>query len=92
MTNSEIEEKYKDMINQGVELLEKHPEYEIMIRRGFETEYSQRGINLVIFERKDGTNHNEYTKDFDTKLSFTFPEDDEPIEEIMNIICKKAGR
>ena len=51
MNNKQIDEKYKDDIDQAVALLEKHPEYEIMKRRGFETEYSQRGVSLVIFLR-----------------------------------------
>lgn len=91
MNNKEIEEKYKDDIDKAVALLEKHPEYEIMIRRGFETEYSQRGVSLVIFLREDQTAKAQYTEKFDTELSFTF-QDDDPVEEIMNIICRKAGR
>ncbi|MDD6770254.1 MAG: hypothetical protein SPJ62_10815 [Inconstantimicrobium porci] len=91
MNNKQIDEKYKDDIDQAVALLEKHPEYEIMIRRGFETEYSQRGVSLVIFLREDKTAKTEYTEKFETELSFTF-QDNDPVEEIMNIICKKAGR
>lgn len=91
MKNSEIESKYKSDIDKCVKVLVEHPEYEIMIRKGFETEYSARGVSLVIFVRKDGTKHYEYTDNFDSKLSFTY-NDNDPVEHIMNVVCKKAGR
>lgn len=91
MKNKEIEAKYKKEIDKATKILMDHPDYEIMIRKGFETEYSQRGVSLIVFTRTDGTKRGQYTDEFDTKMSVTYTDND-PVEDIMNIICKNAGR